>query len=94
MLGLRHGSSGVRTPDSLSRLYSPWSPHAREVHGCFFDVIDLNKVIYLVVKEGTDGADPEARCSPGKIRVLSDVTGINVDVPVRSLPIFPPCSSQ
>jgi len=66
-----------------------WPPHAREVHGCFFDTIDPDKVIYLVIEEGAHGADAETGCSPGKIKVLPNMTGIHVDVPVGSLPVFP-----
>src|SRR5208282_2925588 len=78
---------------ALAGLHCLWPPHAREVHGCFLDTIDPDKVINLVIKEGTHGTDAEIGCSPGKIQVLPNMTGIHVNVPVGPLPVFPraPC---
>jgi len=63
--------------------------NAREVDGCFFHAIDLDKIIHPVIKEGAHGADAEAGCRPREIQVLPNVTGIHIDVPVGPLPVLP-----
>jgi SAM-dependent methyltransferase len=61
----------------------------REVECRFLNAVHVDEAVHLIIEERANCADAEVGRRRCKVKVLGDVTGIYVDVPVGPLPVLP-----